>query len=197
MKLVGLTGGIGSGKSLTANIFKLLRVPVYDTDQRAKYLMSTEEKLKLKIQDLFGIESYFQDGKLNTAYIATKVFSNPKELATLNALVHPYVGYDINDWAHSQEANFGLIESALIQETARLVHLDKIITVIAPESLRVQRIMNRNGISKQDALLRIKQQLDDAVFTQLADYILYNDGKQSIIRQCCKLYQVLNATLHP
>lgn len=170
---------------------------MYDTDQRAKYLMISEGKLKLKIQDLFGIESYFQDGKLNTAYIASKVFSNPKELATLNALVHPYVGHDINKWTSSQEANFGLIESALIQETARLVHLDKIITVMSPEPLRVQRIMIRNGISKQDALLRIKQQLDDAVFTQLADYVLYNDGKQSLIRQCCKLYQVLNSTLRP
>lgn len=178
-------------------MFKLLGVPVYDTDYRAKYLMSTEEKIKFKIQDLFGIESYFPDGKLNTAYIANKVFTNPKALATLNALVHPYVGHDINEWALSQQANFGLIESALIQDTARLVHLDKIITVMAPESLRVQRIMDRNSISKKDALLRINQQLKDADFTQLADYILYNDGKQSLIRQCCKLYQVLNATLHP
>ena len=136
---VGLTGGIGSGKTTIAKIFKQLGVPVYFSDDRAKDLMLNNKSLQESLISLFGDE-VFIDGLLNRSYIASKVFSNPKELFKLNALVHPFVQRDFDIWSASQTSNYVLKEAAIIFEAGVDKWLDKVVLVESPKHLKVSRV---------------------------------------------------------
>ena len=148
---VGLTGGIGSGKTTIANIFMQLGVPVYFSDTRAKDLMLNNKSLQESLISLFGDEVII-DGLLNRSHIASKVFSNPKQLVKLNALVHPFVQKDFDAWSASQSSHYVLKEAAIIFETGADKFLDQVILVESPEDLKISRVMLRDKVTRKEAV---------------------------------------------
>ena len=189
---VGLTGGIGSGKTTVAKIFKQLGVPVYFSDDRAKDLMLNNQFLRESLFSLFG-DKVIVDGFLNRSYIASKVFENPKELIKLNALVHPFVQRDFDIWSTSQSSNYVLKEAAIIFESGADKLLDKVVLVESPEHLKVSRIMFRDGMSEKDVYKRMSKQWSDTKKRANADYIIENDEKCSLINQVLNLHNTFSA----
>ena len=187
---VGLTGGIGSGKSTVAKVFKQLGVPIYFSDDRAKDLMLNNKFLREALISVFG-DKVIINGFLNRSFIASKVFSNPKELFKLNALVHPFVQKDFDVWSASQTGNYILKEAAIIFETGADKLLEKVILVESPKHLKVSRIMFRDGITDEEVFKRMSKQWSDIQKRANADYIIQNDEKRSLIHQILKLHDIL------
>ena len=188
---VGLTGGIGSGKTTVANIFKQLGVPIYFSDDRAKYLMLNNQFLRESLISLFG-DKVVVNGLLNRSYIASKVFSNPKELIKLNALVHPFVQKDFDDWSASQCSVYVIKEAAILFETGANKLLDKVVLVESPKDLKVSRVMLRDGMKNEEVLMRMSKQWSDNQKRTNADYIIYNDEKTPLINQILKLHSIFS-----
>jgi dephospho-CoA kinase len=191
MLKIGLTGGIGSGKSTVAKIFEVLDVPVYDSDAAARQLMITDLDLKEQILHHFG-EAAYVDGQLNRLYLARQVFINPEKLATLNSLVHPVTIRDTEKWVEAQHASYVIKEAALIFESGQDSRLDAVIGVSAPEPLRIQRTMLRDAISREEVLQRMKNQLDEEEKMSRCDYIIHNDDKQAILPQVLDIHHKLS-----
>lgn len=191
---VGITGGIGSGKTTVCKIFETLGIPVYYADDRAKWLMAHDPALKASIVAAFGPEAYHPDGALNRAYLARAVFGDAAQLKRLNALVHPAVGRDAEAW-HARQAGvpYTLKEAALLFESGSYRRLDKVITVFAPRELRLQRIMRRDEVSRDQVEARMAHQLPEEEKVRRADYVIYNDGRAPLIRQVWKIHQILTA----
>jgi dephospho-CoA kinase len=173
MKIVGLTGGIGSGKTTVANFFKELGVPIYIADVEAKNLMAKNAELQQKIKSLFGEDAYL-NGELNRKYIAELVFKNPEKLRALNNLVHPAVAEDFKKWINTQNAAFVIKESALLFETGDYKNCDVIILVKAPLDERISRVMKRDTASKEGVMDRISHQWPDEKKENLSNYIIEN-----------------------
>ena len=190
MKKIGITGNIGSGKSTTAKIFALLGVPVYDADSRAKAVMVDNQQLVSAIKKLIGTEAYFSDGKLNRAFISSKVFQNESLLAGLNALVHPAVFADFDSWCAKQNAPYVLKEAALLIESGYNKNLDQIIVVAANEELRLARCLERDHAKEEDVLARMRNQMPQEEKLLLADYIIQNNN-DLLIPQVMKIHQLL------
>tara|TARA_B100000287_G_C20628332_1_gene778745 strand:+ start:221 stop:805 length:585 start_codon:yes stop_codon:yes gene_type:complete len=188
---IGLTGGIGSGKTTVANIFKQLGAPVYFSDDRAKDLMLNNQFLRESLISLLG-DKVIIDGVLNRSYIASKVFSNPKELIKLNALVHPFVQKDFDVWSASQNSFYVLKEAAILFETGADKFLDKVVLVESPEDLKVSRVMLRDRMTKEEVLMRMSKQWSDNQKRTNADYIIYNDEKTPLINQILKLHSIFS-----
>lgn len=190
---IGITGGIGSGKTTVCKIFEVLGIPVYYADDRAKQLMVESSTLVHQIKALLGAEAYFEDGALNRAFVAKAVFNNPKQLATLNALVHPVVIADAENWHRLQTTPYTLKEAALLFESRSFRSLDKIITVYAPEKVRLQRVMKRDASTESEVKNRMDKQLSDTDKIQLADYVITNTGESPLIPQIMDIHQsILN-----
>ncbi len=187
---VGVTGGIGSGKSLVCKIFSVLGVPVYNADARARWLMNNHEELKKKIVDQFGKDAYFQNGPLNRDYLAKKVFSNELELKRLNGLVHPVVGLDYENWEKKQQGAYSIKEAALMFESGSHQSLDFVINVSAPEEIRILRILKRDPF-RTEAEIRaiISKQLTEKERIERSNYIITNDDHQMVIPQVLQLHQ--------
>ncbi|HVD98578.1 MAG TPA: dephospho-CoA kinase [Cytophagaceae bacterium] len=185
---IGITGGIGSGKTVVSKIFSVLSVPVYDADTRAKWISNFHPEVKKEITALFGPEAY-QDGKFNTRYIASIVFKEKEKTAQLNAIVHPRVGEDFEQWA-AQHNNFPYLlkEAALMYESDSYKQMDKIIVVSAPLELRIKRILARDP-QRTEAEVRgiIDKQMPEAEKLKRADFIIYNDDQQLLIPQVVAL----------
>lgn len=193
MLKVGITGGIGSGKTTICKIFEVLGIPIYYSDDRAKQLMITNAAIREGIIELFGNNAY-TEGQLNRKHIAKLAFSKPELLQKLNGIVHPAVGHDTLVWQREQEkkgAPYSIKEAALIFESNSHKQLDKVITVIAPENIRIERVVNRDGRSENEIRKIIAKQIPDEEKIELSDYIIYNDGKRSIIQQVWNLHQQL------
>ncbi|MGJ8714056.1 MAG: dephospho-CoA kinase [Maribacter stanieri] len=173
MKIIGLTGGIGSGKSTVANMFKELGVPVYNSDKRAKYLMNTSLDIKRQLIKLLGEEAYKGD-KLNRSFIAEKVFSNTNLLAKLNDIVHPIVRKDFIDWTKKQDYSYVIQETALLFENKAQDLYDSIILVTAPKETRIIRVVDRDKSSREQVIARMKNQLDDKTKLNLSNYVIEN-----------------------
>ena len=173
MKLVGLTGGIGSGKTTVSKMFAELGVPVYNSDQQAKALMTTSAKLRQQISELLGKEAYAQ-GELQRNYIAKKVFASPELLQKLNALVHPVVKEDFVQWSLKQDYPYVIQEAAILIENGSHEAFDKMILVTAPVAERIARILKRDDSSREAILERMQHQWKDSVKAQFADYIIDN-----------------------
>jgi dephospho-CoA kinase len=190
--LVGITGGIGAGKSICSKIFQTLQVPVYYADPRAKKLMH-EEPLKSSIEKLFGSDS-FKDGNLDNIHIGKIAFANPDRLKKLNSIVHPAVKQDFEQWAKNQTSCYVMKEAALLFETGSYKELDKIIVVTAPVELRINRVLKRDQHrNKQDILNIIDKQWPEEEKVRLSDYVIYNDEQSSVIRQVMEIHKsVLN-----
>lgn len=186
---IGITGGIGSGKSLVCRIFNLLGVPVYDADSRAKSVMTTDGILVSQIKKEFGVLSYRADGAVNREYLADHVFNDTEKLKTLNSLVHPRVGEDFKRWVEEQSSAYILKEAALLFEAGSNTALDKIIVVSAPENLRISRVLNRDKHRTEKQIKDIiHNQLEEKEKLKRADYIITNDECQLLIPQVLKLH---------
>jgi dephospho-CoA kinase len=185
---VGITGGIGSGKTHICEMFKELGVPVYNADERAKFLMAHDEVLKTKIIAVFGNESY-KDGELNRAFLSQVVFQDKVLLEKLNSIVHPAVAKDADEW-HQLHADkpYTIKEAALLFETESYKALDKTILVHADEDERILRVMQRDHLTKDKVLARIKNQMLDIDKMTIADFIINNDGKREIDKMVQKIH---------
>ncbi len=188
---VGITGGIGSGKTTICKIFETLGVPVYYADDRAKYLMNNNLQLIKSIKNLFGNDAYI-DHILNRKYISDIVFNNPEKLQLLNKIVHPAVQEDGIAW-HQSHTNkpYTLRESALMIESGIYKELDKLIVVVADEKLRIKRVMQRDNVDKEAVIKRINQQLSDEKRKEFADFIIENNEKEMLITQITAIHQKL------
>ena len=187
---VGLTGGIGSGKTTVAKIFELLGVPVYYADEAARELMKRDDKLKASIRDKFGEDAY-KNGELNRRYLAEKVFNDSFRLELLNSLVHPATIRDAAGWMGRQTNPYAIKEAALIFESGSAADLDFVIGVYAPAPLRIKRTMERSGLSREEIIKRMNNQLDENMKMNLCDFIVKNDEEQLLIPQVIDLHQKL------
>jgi dephospho-CoA kinase len=188
---VGITGGIGSGKSTVCKIFSILGIPVYDADTRAKLLYVHNLDLKNEIIQAFGTEAYTAAGQVNRSYLANRVFNNSQSVALLNRLVHPRVGADYQVWVKQQtDAPYVLKEAALLFESGSFQSLDKVIAVFTPLPLRIQRISQRDKQrSVEEIQAIISKQMAEEEKIKRADYILYNDEGQLLIPQVLQLHK--------
>jgi dephospho-CoA kinase len=193
MKKIGLTGGIGSGKSTIAEIFKILNVPVYNSDERAKVLMNKNHQLIKEITQIFGT-SIYQDGALNRAELGAIVFKNPELLKRLNAVVHPAVGNDFNEWCALQNTHYVIKEAAIIFETGIEKSLDGVIAVTAPETLRMQRVMQRPGMTEALIKDRMKNQFSSVELEKRANWVIKNDETELVIQQVLRIHEELMKT---
>lgn len=187
---VGLTGGIGSGKSTVAGIFKVLGIPVFDADAAAKNIMNEDEALKEKVTATFGEASY-QNGQLNRKYIANIVFNDAFKLEQLNALVHPATIAAAERWMLQQHTAYAVKEAALFFESGSATGIDVMVGVFAPQALRIQRVMERDGVGRQEVLTRMGRQIDDEIKKLLCDYIITNDEQQMLLPQVLTLHEQL------
>ncbi len=187
----GLTGGIGSGKSTVARIFAWLGIPVYNSDQEAKRLMTENEELIRAIKTLLGTESYLEDGSLNRSWIAARVFKDDELLRKLNALVHPAVYHDFDRWKSAQQAPYVIKESALLLQTLSKQPVDKVIAVLAPEEIRIRRVMSRDGMERSQVEQRIRKQETEQALREVADYLIVNDGIQACLPQILDIHREL------
>lgn len=188
---VGLTGGIGAGKSLVGRIFKSLGVPVYDADSRAKFVMTTDGILMEQIKKEFGQLSFNADGTLNRSYLSSVVFTNPERLSVLNSLVHPRVAKDYHNWidAHN-DYQYVIKEAALLFESGSYKTLDKTILVFAPMGLRVQRVLQRDKKRSEEEIRQIiAKQLPDEEKLKRADAVIWNDETKLVIPQVLILHE--------
>jgi len=190
MLKIGITGGIGSGKTTVCKVFELLGIPVFYADTVAKSIMHTDSVLKQEVLKIFGEKSYFSDGELNRPYISSIVFNNESELTKLNALVHPAVFRAFDTWlSNHSDAPYIIKEAALLFETESYKMCDLSVLVISPEASRIRRIIARDGISTEEILLRMDRQFTDEQKIKLADHILINDESRLLIPQILTLHQ--------
>lgn len=193
MKKIGITGGIGSGKSTVCRVFSVLGIPVYYADEAAKRLMQHDHLLKTAIREHFGHETYDSTGNLNRVFLAKTVFSNREKLALLNSLVHPVTIKDAEKWAEKQEAPYVIKEAALMFESEAFHYVDKVIGVSAPLALRIKRTMERDHVNRDEVMSRMKNQMDEETKMKMCDYIIYNDEQQAVIPQVLDLHEkILN-----
>lgn len=190
MLKVGLTGGIGSGKSTVAKIFVTLGIPVFDADDAAKKLMTEDEELKAGVIQLFGEEAYTKDG-LNRKYISGIVFNDAFRLEQLNAIVHPAAIHSAEKWMAVQTAPYVIKEAAILFESGSVSHLDKVIGVFAPRNLRIQRAMHRDNTDRENVMARMERQVDDSIKMLLCDYVVTNDEQQMLLPQVLQLHEKL------
>ncbi len=189
MLKIGITGGIGSGKSTISRIFELLGVPVYYADDRAKDIMVRDPELAAQVKHHFGEEIYDAEGALNRKLLGNIVFNDKDKLALLNSLVHPATIRDSDNWALQQHTPYVLKEAALLFETESFHHLDKVIAVFAPQPLRVHRVMKRDNVTRNEVLARIYKQIDETIKMKLSDYVIYNDEQHMVIPQVLALHK--------
>jgi dephospho-CoA kinase len=197
MKLIGLTGGIGSGKSTVAEIFGTLGVPVYNSDQQAKHLMNTNEKMRKEIIQLFGNEAYTA-GVINRGYLASRVFSDPALLASLNAIVHPAVFEDLGIWSQNESqssAPYLIQESAILFEENLTARFPAIILVVANAEIRIARVMSRDNVPREKVEERMKHQWPDERKIPLSDFVIYNDGDQSLLHQVMDIDKIIRSVI--
>jgi dephospho-CoA kinase len=190
MLSIGLTGGIGSGKSTVARIFEVLGIPVYYADKRAKWLMQYDSHLRTEIIKIFGEQSY-QEGQLNRRYLSSLVFNDEINLKKLNSIVHPYTISDGRSWMKNQKSEYAIKEAALIFESGIQGDFDYIITVQAPDFLRIKRTINRDHITRDEVISRMNKQLDPEIVKKLSDFVIDNNELKLLIPQVLEIHHFL------
>jgi len=193
---VGITGGIGSGKTTVCKIFETLGIPIYYADDRAKWLMVNDPGLVSNIKKLFGKQAYHEDGSLNRKYIASIAFKDKSKLQKLNYLVHPVVRQDGIDW-HNAQTNvpYTLKEAAILFESGNYSALDKTITVFASKEIRIKRVQKRDASTHEEIEARMNKQMPEEEKIQLADFVIYNEGDKPLIPQVLAIHRKLNKTI--
>ena len=193
MKRIGITGGIGAGKSLVAEIIKAMGYPVYNSDERAKELTDSNPKIKAGLIHLFGIEIY-QNDKLNKFALAQAIFSDESLREKVNALIHPIVREDYNLWALAQNKSLVFNESAILFETGAFKNFDAIILVHAPTALRIKRIIKRDNCTEKEVIYRMNSQFSDEEKYQLTESRIVNDEQTPLLTQ---VEQIILSFLYP
>ncbi|MEP6710764.1 MAG: dephospho-CoA kinase [Ferruginibacter sp.] len=188
MLRIGLTGGIGSGKTTVAKIFEVLSVPVYYADDAAKRIMNEDEDLKQQIIEHFGLDAYI-NGQLNRSHLSAIVFDNPEKLTLLNSLVHPVTIADADKWMQQQTTQYIIKEAALMFETEAYKHVDYVIGVSAPEELRIHRTTRRDNTTEAAVAARMNKQMDETKKLERCDFIINNDETILLIPQVLQLHQ--------
>ena len=189
---IGLTGGIGSGKTTVAKVFELLDVPVYYADAASKRLYKTDPELVAKMKEHFGNDIY-KDGELDRIQLASIVFNQPDKLALLNELVHPLTIRDAENWMKAQSAPYVIKEAALLFESGSVEGLDFVIGVYAPQHVRLKRVMDRDNTSRDEVLLRMKRQINEEIKIRLCDFVITNNEQELVIPQVNALHHKLLA----
>lgn len=190
MLKIGLTGGIGSGKTTIAQVFEVLGIPVYYADLAAKNLMNLDPELKKQIIASFGTEAY-KDDALDRAFLAERVFGDSEKLARLNAIVHPATLRDADAWMKNQKTHYAIKEAALIFEAGLEKYFDYIIGVTAPETLRLERVQQRDLSSTEQIIQRMSQQMDEKEKINRCDFVIVNDGVQAVVPQVLSIHETL------
>lgn len=187
---IGLTGGIGAGKSVVARIFQTMDIPVYNADERAKYLMQNSPDLINKISTVFGEASY-SNGNLNRSFLSKNVFNDQGRLKKLNSLVHPVVIKDYNQWTETQKNHpYAIKEAALLYEAGTYKDLDKTIVVFAPVELRIERVLLRDpDRTAEDVKKIIGNQMEGDKQKSMADFLIINDDTQLVIPQVLAIHE--------
>ena len=190
MYKVGITGGIGSGKTSVCMVFETLGIPVYYADTRAKQLMNTDAELKAELERYFGKEIYHH-GILDRSKLAEIIFDNPSALEKVNSWVHPAVARDFENWCTQQMSLYVLEEAAIIFESGLAQRFDKVILVTAPEPIRIERVCARDSVSPEAVRKRMNNQWREEKKIALADFIILNDHENMIIPQTLKIHMAL------
>lgn len=190
MLRVGLTGGIGSGKSVVAGFFRILGVPVYNADGEARRLMNSDPVIRQKITAAFGSESY-KGTEINRSFLISHVFYNKEKLATLNSIVHPATIADAQNWMAKQSAPYAIKEAAIIFETGSEKFLDYVIGVFAPELTRIGRVMERDSRTEEEVRKWMAMQMDEPEKMKRCDFVIYNDGTKMLIPQVLAIHRKL------
>lgn len=190
---VGITGGIGVGKSYVAKIFKTMGIPVYDADTEAKKLMKSHPDIKENLIREFGENTYTKEGELDNKYLAKLVFDNTEKLNKLNAIVHPVVIQHGRDWGERQKTEYSLKEAALLFESGSYKELDYTILVTAPIDVRIARVMGRDGVDREAVLQRMAKQMPEDEKATLADFTIANDGMSALLPQIMEIHKKLIA----
>ena len=192
LKLIGITGGIGSGKTTVCKIFETLGIPVYYADLMAKKIMTSNRSVKKKIKDLLGVEAYHSNGQLNRQLVSSKIFSDKTLLERINQIVHPAVKEDTDRWAEQYQQSptpYVLKEAALLVENGSYKTMDAIIVVTCPEDIRIKRVMKRDKAEREAVMRKVKSQLSESEKVKVADFIIVNDGANPLIPQVWKIHQ--------
>ena len=188
MLKIGLTGGMGSGKTTVSRIFSVLGIPVFYADDIAKNIMNEDEALKRQIINLFGENAYIENS-LNRKFISAIVFKDAYKLDQLNAIVHPVTIAAADKWMNEQTTPYVIKEAALMFEAGAAAHLDYVIGVYAPQHLRLQRVMHRDNTKREDVLARMNNQIDETIKMKLCDFVVVNDEQQAVLSQVLSLHQ--------
>jgi dephospho-CoA kinase len=184
---LGITGGIGSGKSSVCRVFDVLRIPVFSADRKASEIMENEREIKSHLNSIAGKDLY-KNGSLDRMALADIIFNDNALLAKVNSLVHPLVFDHFIKWATEQESSYVIMEAAILFESGASEFVDRIATVVAPVDQRVERVIHRNKLSKEQVMERINNQMDDKTRMKLSDYIIYNSENDMIIPAILKIH---------
>jgi len=189
MTKIGITGGIGSGKTIISSLLKAMGYPVFDADMESKRLCNQYEPLKQKLTTAFGEEIYDNAGLLNKAAFAAIIFNDSQKLQLANSIIHPQVIEAFLAWADKQSTKLVFVESAILLECALQNQVDKIVVVTAPEDIRIQRVMSREGVGAEAVKARMKNQLPEPQRLAKADYVICNDNETPVILQVEEMLQ--------
>lgn len=190
---VGITGGIGSGKSTVCKVFRVIGIPVFEADVVAKQLMNSEIIIREQLINVFGSSVYLPDQTIDRKFLSGMVFNNPSLLEQLNAIVHPVVRKTFADWCQKQQSPYIIHEAAILFESGFYKMMDKTITVVTDETERIDRVMKRNGITEEQVRQRIQNQWTDEQRIKLADYIIGNNDNELIIPQILEIDKKIRA----
>ncbi len=188
---IGVTGGMGSGKSVVCELFRLHGAPVFDADKEAKLLNDTSPRIKEELTRHFGSDLY-KEGKLDRQKLATLIFHDKQNLGIVNSIIHPVLADQFIEWCKAHENYpFVVIDAAVLFEAGFERHVDKVITVYAPEAERIERVTRRDGIKKSQVTARMQHQIPEEEKAKRADHVIYNDGQHSLIQQVANILQIL------
>jgi len=188
--IVGLTGGIGSGKTTVAQIFKSLGIPVFVADEESKKLLDSDLELQKQLKDLLG-DDLVKEGKVDRPYMASLIFNDADLLQKANALIHPAVGRAFKSWHQNQSAPYAIREAAILFESGSHQDCNSIVVVSAPEELRLRRVMKRSGETEEQVKSRMNKQWPQSKKEALADYLIFNDHREMLIPQVLKVHESL------
>lgn len=194
--IIGVTGGIGSGKSYICRIISSLGFPVYNCDAEAKKLMNTNKYIINSLKQLIGENSYDSEGNLNKPIIAQFLFANEENAHKINSVVHPVVKEDFRSWASAQNADLIFMESAILFESGFNDVVDNVITITAPPETRIERTIRRDNTTREQVIARINQQMQDEERVRLSDYIICNNTNDNVEQQIKTIIETLSKQVH-
>ena len=190
MRRIGITGGIGSGKSVVSRLLRIMGYSVYDTDSEAKRLMESSLEVVQKLSECFGRDIY-HNGRLNRGLLSSRVFGKSDKIVLLNSIVHPVVRFDFYRWSESLNEEICVVESAILYESRFDELVDEVWTVTAPEELRISRVRQRSGLTEEEVKKRMAAQLSEEEKQRRAVHIIWNDGNVSVIHRVLSLLKSL------